>query len=104
MDRDRWDFSTSLEMASCLGPRVLSGMLRLLAEDYYGWAGGMPDLFFWNPKGKVGEEETARWVEVKGPGDALRTSQKAWLGRLAEWGVLPSIGFTQPHFKSRNAQ
>jgi len=91
LDRERWSLEETLDLARCVGGTVVSGMLRLLAQDYHGWSGGMPDLFLWKPNGLHGEEETARWVEVKGPGDSLRTSQRAWLDRLATWGATAEV-------------
>ena len=33
----------------CVGPLGLSVICRMLAEDYAGWRGGMPDLLLWRP-------------------------------------------------------
>ena len=48
----------------CVGPLGLSVICRMLAEDYAGWRGGMPDLLLWRPavscrgrkEGRDGEE------------------------------------------------
>eukprot|EP00250_Pteridium_aquilinum_P006904 c16733_g1_i1 orf=226-3453(-) len=89
-------------MASCVGGRGLASICRLLAEDYAGLAGGMPDLFLWRvpntsvPCGvccghcpsawgsPVGE---AKLVEVKGPRDRLSEQQRAWISILMEAGI-----------------
>ena len=44
---------------------------RLMCEDYVSRTGGVPDLLVWNE-----EEQWARFVEVKGPGDTLQENQK----------------------------
>jgi hypothetical protein len=41
------------------------------AEDFSGTGGGVPDLFLWNV-----EYKTAKFVEVKGPGDTLSEKQR----------------------------
>ncbi|KAL0053594.1 hypothetical protein WJX82_008086 [Trebouxia sp. C0006] len=35
-------------IAKCVGGQGLAAVCRLLAEDFSGWAGGMPDLLLWN--------------------------------------------------------
>ena len=83
-DWARWDTDTTVAIAVALGPRVVAAILGAFAEDYWGSAGGMPDLLLW----RSGE---ARWIEVKGPGDALRGSQRAWLSTLAHAGAAVEV-------------
>jgi len=33
----------------------------------------------------------ARWIEVKGPGDALRASQRVWLSTLSQAGATVEV-------------
>ena len=42
-----------------------------MCEDYSSRTGGVPDLIVWNEA-----EQTAKFVEVKGPGDSLQENQK----------------------------
>ncbi|KAK3274710.1 hypothetical protein CYMTET_17120, partial [Cymbomonas tetramitiformis] len=65
------------EMAGCLGGKVVAGLLRVLAQDYDAWAGGMPDLFLYQPM-----QRRARLVEVKGPGDKLSDRQRVSIDYL----------------------
>lgn len=51
-------------IANCIGGRSLSGIFKVLAEDYANWIAGMPDLLLWNLV-----EMKAKVVEVKGPRD-----------------------------------
>lgn len=54
----------------------------MLAEDYPGSRGGMPDLLLWKPG--AGE---AKLSEVKGPRDRLSDAQRAWFHALTAVGV-----------------
>ena len=47
-------------MAACVGACPLAAVMRLLAQDHAGWAGGMPDLLLWCPMRCI-----ARLAEVK---------------------------------------
>ena len=47
---------------------------QLICEDYAGRTGGVPDLIIWHE-----EEQWAKFVEVKGPGDSLQENQKVGL-------------------------
>jgi len=49
----------------CIGPLGLSVICRMLAEDYQGWRGGMPDLLLWRPQVCVDE------AAVKTDGDMM---------------------------------
>lgn len=55
----------------CLGGDGLATICQLLCEDYASRTSGVPDLIVWNA-----EEETSKFVEVKGPGDNLQENQK----------------------------
>ncbi|PCH37697.1 hypothetical protein WOLCODRAFT_113993 [Wolfiporia cocos MD-104 SS10] len=81
----RWDLFTReelLEIVKCLGGPALAVICRLLAEDYSGRVGGVPDLTIWNC-----EKGECKFVEVKGPGDVLRENQRAWIDVLLRAGV-----------------
>ena len=76
------------EVAACIGGANLAAIMRLLALDYAGWRGGMPDLVLWRPQLQPGEPPAAALlVEVKGVNDALRCNQRAWCDALAQAGV-----------------
>ncbi len=68
----------------CVGGLGLSVVCRMLAEDYNGWRGGMPDLLLWRPEPGRGD---AKLVEVKGPRDRLSDAQRAWIVALTAVGV-----------------
>ncbi|OXG11528.1 fanconi-associated nuclease 1 [Cryptococcus neoformans Tu259-1] len=70
------------EILECLGGKALSGVCRMLAEEYRHRASGVPDLIVWNP-----ETKDARFVEVKGPGDSLSETQKIWIDVLLSSGI-----------------
>ena len=76
------------EVAACIGGAKLAAIMRLLALDYAGWRGGMPDLVLWRPQLQPGDPPAAALlVEVKGVNDALRCNQRAWCDALAHAGV-----------------
>ncbi|KAL0039350.1 hypothetical protein WJX79_004346 [Trebouxia sp. C0005] len=66
-------------IAKCVGGRGLAAVCRLLAEDFSGWAGGMPDLLLWNVN-----TCKAKLSEVKGPRDRLSEQQRAWINALID--------------------
>ena len=70
------------DIAMCVGGGRLAAIMRLLALDYRGWRGGMPDLLLWRPATRE-----ALLVEVKGVNDALRSNQLAWAQELARAGL-----------------
>jgi len=81
----RWDMfqkSDLVEIAEGLGGDGLAVICRLLCEDYGQRGGGVPDLIIWNA-----QKKTARFVEVKGPGDNLMETQKIWADVLLSAGV-----------------
>jgi len=69
-------------IAACMGGARLEAVMRLLATDYTGWRGGMPDLVLWRE-----DLGSAKLVEVKGVNDALRPGQRAWCDALSAAGV-----------------
>ncbi|WWD17625.1 hypothetical protein CI109_102066 [Kwoniella shandongensis] len=70
------------ELLECLGGAGLSGVCRMLAEEYRHRVSGVPDLIVWNY-----ETKEARFVEVKGPGDSLSETQKVWIDVLLSAGI-----------------
>ncbi|KAE8266727.1 hypothetical protein A4X09_0g5622 [Tilletia walkeri] len=79
-----WDYSREmlLEVTECLGGRPLSTICQILCEERQHCQSGMPDLCVWNMKTKE-----VRFVEVKGPGDELRSKQLVWLEYLYRAGA-----------------
>jgi hypothetical protein len=92
--------------ADALGPAGVRALLVPLLRDGPRVAAGLPDLFLLpGPEVRIDAALPARlpegplFVEVKGPGDALRDAQRAWIDRLlaAElsvevWDVTPPRG------------
>jgi Fanconi-associated nuclease 1 len=54
----------------------------LYCEHMQAWTGGLPDLMLWRL-----EPRAFRLVEVKGPGDSLSDSQRAWIDKLEAAGA-----------------
>ena len=84
-----WERHSCAELsliACCVGGKGLAAVCRVLAEDYSGWGGGMPDLLLW----RVATAE-AKVVEVKGPRDRLSDQQRAWLGELGRAGIQTEV-------------
>ncbi len=79
---DRYGLSQLLDICRCVGPLGLSVVCRMLAEDYSGWSGGMPDLLLWRP-----DKGDAKLSEVKGPKDRLSEAQRAWMLALIDVDV-----------------
>ncbi|WVQ76980.1 hypothetical protein IAR50_006659 [Cryptococcus sp. DSM 104548] len=79
-----WEYGREdlVEILQCLGGRGVSGVCRMLAEEYRHRASGVPDLIVWNA-----ETKDARFVEVKGPGDSLSETQKIWIDVLLSLGI-----------------
>ncbi|TYJ52262.1 hypothetical protein B9479_007136 [Cryptococcus floricola] len=79
-----WEYGKEdlVEILQCLGGRGVSGVCRMLAEEYRHRASGVPDLIVWNA-----ETKDARFVEVKGPGDSLSETQKIWIDVLLSLGI-----------------
>ncbi|KAL3146511.1 hypothetical protein ABBQ32_000762 [Trebouxia sp. C0010 RCD-2024] len=76
---DRHGVEELVTIASCVGGRGLAAVCKLLAEDFSGWAGGMPDLLLWNVN-----TCKAKLSEVKGPRDRLSEQQRAWINALID--------------------
>jgi len=81
-----WDIFSSpeqaVEVAVCMGSKVLSGVIKriLCCSDFD--RSGLPDLFVWNPKtGK------SKIVEVKAPLDKLSSKQEVWIHALLNLGA-----------------
>ncbi len=93
----RWDLfepATLARVAGAIPPEALAATLRLFAEDWRGAVGGLPDLCLLpGPAVDLPEASPAplgpelRFVEVKGPTDALRDGQGVWHDRLLRAGV-----------------
>lgn len=84
-----------VDICECVGPIGLSVVMRMLAEDYRGVRGGMPDLLLWSMDRSTDEPGTschseavkkgqprAMLSEVKGHNDRLSESQRAWIRAL----------------------
>ena len=57
-----------------------------MCEDYAGRTGGVPDLIIWHE-----EEQWAKFVEVKGPGDSVQENQKVGLAAEQRCIILPAV-------------
>ncbi|WWC86489.1 uncharacterized protein L201_001366 [Kwoniella dendrophila CBS 6074] len=79
-----WEYSSEdlKEILECIGGGAMSGVCRMLAEEYRHRCSGVPDLIVWNY-----EKREARFVEVKGPGDSLSETQKVWIDVLLSSGI-----------------
>ncbi|OCF54335.1 fanconi-associated nuclease 1 [Kwoniella mangroviensis CBS 10435] len=79
-----WEYSADdlREILECIGGEAMSGVCRMLAEEYRHRSSGVPDLIVWNY-----EKKEARFVEVKGPGDSLSETQKVWIDVLLSSGI-----------------
>lgn len=90
---------------ACFGGDGLGRVMRVLAEEYRGRGGGVPDLFLWDV-GAEGEDAKAgvdigqgqgqghrqrkrevRFVEVKSENDRLSDTQRMWIHVLIGAGV-----------------
>ncbi|WFD30469.1 phosphodiesterase I [Malassezia sp. CBS 17886] len=81
----RWDdipTAALVEIAECLGGKVLAFLCRVLAEEWNMRTSGFPDLLLWRYA-----DRQVRFVEVKGPGDRLSEKQKVWIDTLLRAGV-----------------
>lgn len=80
----RWDhfaLDDVLEVAECLGGRVLAKLCRVLCENGANTA-GFPDLTLWR-----WNDRQVRIVEVKSPRDRLNEMQRVWIDVLLQAGV-----------------
>jgi len=76
-EQPRVELGELTQIASIIGGRRLSVIMRNYAMDYKFWNHGMPDLILWN-------EETVKFSEVKSETDRLSEVQKAWLAFLSQ--------------------
>ncbi|CAG9459983.1 unnamed protein product [Pedinophyceae sp. YPF-701] len=79
---DRLPLEDLLLVCRCFGGGAIAAVCRILAQDYNGWRGGMPDLVVVHPGRALG-----RLVEVKSHNDQLSDQQRAWLAELQRCGV-----------------
>jgi hypothetical protein len=83
---------------------TLARVLEAMALDWRGSARGFPDLLILPSVSACRLSsalpsrlpESHLWVEVKGPGDSLRSSQRAWNHRLLELGEIVEIWELRP--------
>jgi fanconi-associated nuclease 1 len=90
-----WGLATDQQwqqLALCLPGEMLAGTMRILGEEGFAAASGLPDLFLWPGKAqrlsfsfpqKI--PSCAMLVEVKGPGDDLKDNQRVWHDRMVDW-------------------
>ncbi|WIA36406.1 hypothetical protein OEZ86_007718 [Tetradesmus obliquus] len=89
-----------LDIVECVGGLGLAAVLRLMAEDHSGAAGGLPDLLLWRPA-----DRAAKAVEVKGPRDRLSHQQRFWLAAMADSGMAVEVlKVREPPATSRSRQ
>nr|KAG5688741.1 hypothetical protein BaRGS_002065 [Batillaria attramentaria] len=81
-----WERFASIDqikgLISCVGGRVLAGILGRYAVQPRHTRGGFPDLTLWNT-----DTKQLKICEVKGPGDRLSHKQMLWLDHLLKLGV-----------------
>jgi hypothetical protein len=89
-----WDSFTEDDLACIaggLGPLALAGCCELLSKDFSYWSGGLPDLILWRwSEGDPADGATValvKMVEVKSQRDSLSSRQRAWLGKLLDFGI-----------------
>ena len=70
------------EIASILGGKRLSAMLRNYATDYKSWNHGMPDLILWDL-----DTNRIKFSEVKSENDRLSEVQRAWIAYLSQSAI-----------------
>ncbi|MEO0601858.1 MAG: VRR-NUC domain-containing protein, partial [Myxococcota bacterium] len=93
----RWGHATLSELevlAEHLGPRGLRAILDPVLDHGLSRTAGLPDLVVWPGQPvRLPDAMPSRLpselhlVEIKGPGDRLRDTQRLWLDRLLEAGV-----------------
>lgn len=82
MNWERYTREEFIEIAMCLGTRVISTICRRLAKDYRFTHSGFPDLLLWDPIKKI-----AKFSEVKSPRDKLSEKQILWIDVLSKAGA-----------------
>jgi Fanconi-associated nuclease 1 len=89
------DTALTAHALEALGGAVVSTICRTLALDYVGSQHGAPDLLLLAPPSPSAPCGAARFVEVKGPGDALRDGQLAWIDVLVRAGAEVDVAYVQ---------
>lgn len=91
-----WERFSDLQQLQCivknLGGNVLSGVLRMLAEDFRNLRAGMPDLLLYGER-----FEGSIICEVKGPRDRLSDKQLAWIDALCRLGARVEVCHVHEH-------
>jgi hypothetical protein len=89
-----WDSFTEDDLACIaggLGPLAVAGCCELLSKDFSYWSGGLPDLVLWRWSESDPVDGAslalAKLVEVKSQRDSLSSRQRAWFGKLLDFGV-----------------
>jgi Fanconi-associated nuclease 1 len=79
-----WDYPIDhlKDLCLCLGSGRLKKVMQKFATNYRNSRSGLPDLTVWKPG-----TELVRMIEVKGPGDRLRSHQELWKNALNEIGI-----------------
>ncbi|CDZ97246.1 Uncharacterized conserved protein [Phaffia rhodozyma] len=79
-----WNYQKQdlLDIVDCLGGLSLSIVCRMLCEEYGHRTSGVPDLLVWHVP-----TLQARFIEVKGPGDQLSSTQKIWIDVMLSAGI-----------------
>ncbi|WIA16211.1 hypothetical protein OEZ85_012924 [Tetradesmus obliquus] len=96
----RFEQALLLDIVECVGGLGLAAVLRLMAEDHSGAAGGLPDLLLWRHS-----DRCAKAVEVKGPRDRLSHQQRFWLAAMADSGMAVEVlKVREPPATSRSRQ
>ncbi|WRT64402.1 uncharacterized protein IL334_001334 [Kwoniella shivajii] len=85
------------EILECMGGRSISGVCRMLAEEYRHRCSGVPDLIVWNH-----DKMEVRFIEVKGPGDSLSETQKVWIDVLLSSGIPVEVCRVKEKFATSN--
>lgn len=78
----RWTKEELLDIARCVGGKVLSSIFRRFSMDYRYSHSGLPDLLLWDVP-----TLRAKLVEVKGPRDRLSDKQRIWIDFLMDAGA-----------------
>lgn len=87
----RWHYLSDVEAwFNRLPAKVWHDIFQRLAFDVKNNRSGFPDLWLYNDKGQV------KLVEVKGPGDSIRSNQSGWLNFLAHRQVDVRLMKVQP--------
>ncbi|XP_059157699.1 fanconi-associated nuclease 1-like isoform X2 [Physella acuta] len=77
-------------LVSCMGGKVLSGLLARYARSPRHARSGFPDLTLWNA-----ETCSLKMCEVKGPGDRLSHKQILWLNHMLKLGINAEVCYVK---------